>query len=36
MANWFSSVAGRKGNQEEVPTGKDLLRRAARVEKKGE
>ena len=36
MANWFSLGAGRKGSQGEVPTGKDLLRRAARAEKKGE
>ena len=36
MANWFSFGAGRKGSQGDVPTGKALLRRAARAEKKGE
>ena len=36
MANWFSFRAGWKGSQGEEPTGKDLLRRAARAEKKGE
>ena len=36
MANWFSLRAGRNGSHGEVPTGKDMLRRAARAGKNGE